>query len=84
MDFITALGEEGIPFSIIFTKSDKPGKNELQKNIESVKSSLSEYWEELPPIFVSSSEKNTGKEEIIAYMEQVLDLFKEAKKQEKK
>ncbi|MBR2134867.1 MAG: YihA family ribosome biogenesis GTP-binding protein [Bacteroidales bacterium] len=84
LDFITALGEEGIPFSIIFTKSDKPGKNELQKNIESVKSSLSEYWEELPPIFVSSSEKNTGKEEIIAYMEQVLDLFKEAKKQEKK
>jgi len=84
LDFITALGEEGIPFSIIFTKSDKPGKNELQKNIESVKSSLSEYWEELPPIFVSSSEKNTGKEEIIAHMEQVLDLFKEAKKQEKK
>lgn len=84
LDFITALGEEGIPFSIIFTKSDKPGKNELQKNIESVKSSLSEYWEELPPIFVSSSEKNTGKEEIIAHMELVLDLFKEAKKQEKK
>ena len=84
LDFITALGEEGIPFSIIFTKSDKPGKNELQKNIESVKSSLSEYWEELPTIFVSSSEKNTGKEEIIAHMEQVLDLFKEAKKQEKK
>ena len=84
LDFITALGEEGIPFSIIFTKSDKPGKNELQKNIESVKSSLSEYWEELPPIFVSSSEKNTGKEEIITHMEQVLDLFKEAKKQEKK
>lgn len=84
LDFITALGEEGIPFSIIFTKSDKPGKNELQKNIESVKSSLSEYWEELPPIFVSSSEKNTGKEEIIAHMEQVLNLFKEAKKQEKK
>lgn len=84
LDFITALGEEGIPFSIIFTKSDKPGKNELQKNIESVKSSLSEYWEELPPIFVSSSEKNTGKEEIISHMEQVLDLFKEAKKQEKK
>lgn len=84
LDFITALGEEGIPFSIIFTKSDKPGKNELQKNIESVKSSLSEYWEKLPPIFVSSSEKNTGKEEIIAHMEQVLNLFKEAKKQEKK
>ena len=84
LDFITALGEEGIPFSIIFTKSDKPGKNELNKNIESVKNSLSEYWEELPPIFISSSEKNTGKEEIIAHMEQVLNLFKEAKKQEKK
>ena len=84
LDFITALGEEGIPFSIIFTKSDKPRKSELEKNIASVKKTLSEYWEELPPIFVSSSEKGTGKEEIISHMEQVLNLFKEAKKAQEK
>ena len=84
LDFITALGEEGIPFSIIFTKSDKPRKSELEKNIASVKKTLSEYWEELPPIFVSSSEKGTGKEEIISHMEQVLNLFKEAQKAQEK
>ena len=84
LDFITALGEEGIPFSIIFTKSDKPKKSELEKNIASVRKTLSEYWEELPPIFVSSSEKGTGKEEIISHMEQVLNLFKEAKKAQEK
>jgi len=84
LDFITALGEEGIPFSIIFTKADKPNKSELEKNIENVKKSLSEYWEELPPVFTSSAEKKTGKEEITAYMEKVLNLFKEAKKAEEK
>ena len=84
LDFITALGEEGIPFSIIFTKSDKPRKSELEKNIASVKKTLSEYWEELPPIFVSSSEKGIGKEEIISHMEQVLNLFKEAQKAQEK
>ena len=75
LDFISALGEEGIPFSIIFTKADKPRKNELEKNIASVKKSLSEYWEELPPIFISSSEKKTGKDEITAYIEKVLKLI---------
>ncbi len=75
-DFITALGEEGIPFSIILTKADKLRKNDLKKNIESIKNSLYEFWEELPPIFVSSSKDKIGKDEIIAHIGHVLELLK--------
>lgn len=68
LDFIAGLGENGIPFAIIFTKGDKLGPNALKAQIEKDKAVLSEQWEELPPMFVSSSETGMGREEILEYI----------------
>ena len=62
--FIELLGENGIPFGIIFTKADKLSQAQRNRNIKSYKEVLSEQWEELPPMFVSSSEKGLGREDI--------------------
>lgn len=76
LDFMKFLGEARIPFSIIFTKCDKLGSNALQAQIEKNKQTLLEYWEELPPVFVSSSENKMGREEILNHIEQVLESIK--------
>ncbi len=76
LDFLFELGEANIPFSIIFTKSDKLGVNALNSQIEKNKKKLLEYWEELPPIFISSSETRKGKEEILEHIDQVLKSIK--------
>lgn len=68
--FIELLGENGIPFGIIFTKADKLSQAQLNRNIKAYKQTLSEQWEELPPTFISSSEKATGREEILAFIEE--------------
>lgn len=70
--FIEMLGREGIPFGIIFTKADKLSKNQLNKSLERYRATLSEQWEELPPMLVSSSERGTGREEILAEIEKCL------------
>ena len=70
--FIELLGENGIPFGIIFTKADKLSQAQLNRNVKNYKLSLSEQWEELPPMFISSSEKGTGREEILAFIEECL------------
>ena len=70
--FIELLGENGIPFGIIFTKADKLSQAQLNRNVKNYKLTLSEQWEELPPMFISSSEKGTGREEIIAFIEECL------------
>ena len=72
LEFISGLGENGIPFAIIFTKGDKLGPNALKAQIEKDKAILSEQWEELPPLFVSSSETGAGKEEILEYIGQYI------------
>ena len=71
MEFITWLGENGVPFGIIFTKVDKLSKAKVNENVETVLNVLRESWEELPPYFLSSSEKGTGKEEILNYIDRV-------------
>ena len=71
LDFILFLGENGIPFSIIFTKIDKLGKNKLREQIDGYKNALLENWEELPTIFLSSSLQKTGREEILSYIEDI-------------
>lgn len=73
MDFLDELGTGGIPFSIIFTKADKLGPEAGRKQIERIKEQILEHWEELPPSFVSSSETGQGREEILDYIEQVLE-----------
>ena len=71
LQFIDWLGENGIPFAIVFTKSDKLSSAKLQDRIEHYKQTLYESWEKLPPIFVTSSEKGTGREELLDYIEQI-------------
>ena len=70
--FISELGEKGIPFGIVFTKADKQGPEALQRQVLKNKGRLLEDWEELPPVFISSSVKGSGKEEILNYIESIL------------
>lgn len=70
-DFMQWLGENNIPFAIVFTKADKLSKNQLQQNIEVYKQHLLQTWEELPPYFVTSSVKNTGCDEVLQYIESI-------------
>lgn len=70
--FISELGEKGIPFGLIFTKADKQGQEALQQQVLKNKGRLLEDWEELPPVFISSSVKGTGKEEILSYIDSIL------------
>ena len=70
--FIEMLGREGIPFGIIFTKADKLSNAQLQRSVERYGRTLSEQWEELPPMLVSSSEKGTGRQEILDWIEKCL------------
>lgn len=71
LEFVTWLGEEGIPFSIIFTKADKLSKTKVKENIQHYLDVLKETWEELPPVFVTSAENKQGAEEILNYIEEV-------------
>ena len=71
LEFMEWLGENGVPFSIVFTKGDKQGPVKLQQNVEAYKQKLLETWEELPPVFVTSSEKRLGGEELLKYIEAV-------------
>ena len=80
MDFLIELGQSQIPFAIIFTKGDKMGPNALAKQIDKMKSQILEHWEELPPSFVSSSETGLGREDILNYIEEVLNQMEENNK----
>ena len=71
LDFIDNLGEQGIPFAIIFTKADKPSSGKIQSHVQRFKNRLLETWESLPPTFVSSAETKKGKEDILQYIEQI-------------
>ena len=75
MDFLFELGEGQIPFGIIFTKGDKLGPNALAAQLERNKQQILEHWEELPPCFVSSSETGLGRDEILNYIDTVLDTL---------
>ena len=70
MEFLINLGNAGMPFAIIYTKADKMGTNLLAKQLNYNKKQLLEYWEELPPIFVSSSSDKRGREEILNFIEE--------------
>ena len=73
--FMARLGEEGIPFGIIFTKGDKQGPNVLAAQVEKNCARILEDWEELPPCFVSSAQTGAGKEEILGYIGEVLETL---------
>ena len=76
LEFINWLGENGVPFAIVFTKGDKLGKVRLKENVEAYKARLLEEWEELPPVFVTSSETGLGGEELTNYIEGLNETVK--------
>lgn len=71
LEFMNWLGENEVPFSIVFTKADKVGKGRLSENIDCYKRSLLQTWEELPPIFITSAETGLGRDELINYIEEI-------------
>lgn len=76
LEFIRWLGENSVPFAIIFTKSDKSGYGRLTQNIKVFLNTLSEEWEELPPHFVTSSLKHSGRDEVLDYIESINSTLK--------
>ena len=77
LEFIEWLGENGIPFALIFTKADKQSVGKTKASVNRFLDTLKEQWEELPPHFISSSENKTGRQEILDYIEQVNRSLKE-------
>ncbi|MFY0687307.1 MAG: YihA family ribosome biogenesis GTP-binding protein [Cyclobacteriaceae bacterium] len=71
LEFMEWLGVEGIPFVMVYTKVDKQGKTQIQKNLAHYRKVLKKHWEELPTQFVSSSEQKVGKEEILDFIQQI-------------
>ncbi|MFZ6038133.1 MAG: ribosome biogenesis GTP-binding protein YihA/YsxC [Bacteroidota bacterium] len=78
LEFMEWLGENAIPFAIVFTKADKLGTGRLQMNIEAYREKLLETWEELPPIFITSSEKGQGRDELLHYIETINESLKDS------
>ena len=77
LEFIEWLGENGVPFAIIFTKADKQSVGKTRQNVNNYLNKLKEQWEELPPHFVSSSENGTGRQEILEYIDSINKSLKE-------
>ena len=77
LEFIQWLGEEGVPFALIFTKADKSKTTELRKNVDGFLNELRKEWEELPPHFVTSSAQGRGRDEVLDYIEQINTQFHE-------
>lgn len=71
LDFFQFLGENGVPFAIVFTKSDKIGRTKITPSVDKYLETLHETWEELPPHFVTSSETKEGRDDILNYIESV-------------
>lgn len=78
IEFINWLGASGIPFAIVFTKADKLSAGKLNTNVEAYKKKLDENWDELPPIFVTSSETKAGKDELLNYIDSINKELKDA------
>lgn len=74
LEFMEWLGENGVPFALVFTKLDKLSRTQADANIAAYKARLLEQWEELPPIFITSGEKGTGRDELLDYIEQLNQL----------
>ncbi len=73
LDFMAWLGENGVPFAIVFTKLDKMSAVRAKENLKLYQEKLHEQWEELPPVFATSSEKRVGRDELLGYIEGIND-----------
>jgi GTP-binding protein len=79
LSFIQWVGEKNIPLCLLFTKSDKLGKNDLAKSIARYKKTLTEVWDELPPIVITSSETRMGKDEVLDFISAAITNWTAAK-----
>lgn len=84
LDFVNEAGEKGIPLALVFTKADKPNDPQTGKNIDAFTSALEERWEELPPLFVTSSLRRTGRDEMLRYIRSVNMQIEETKRSGKR
>ena len=75
LEFMQWMGENQVPFSIIFTKQDKMKPNALIKNIEDYKLKMLESWEEMPNYFITSSSNGTGRDKVLNYMSEINSLM---------
>ncbi len=82
MEFLQMLGENGIPFGLVFTKGDKLSQSQLDSSVKRYQSTLLELWEELPPIFVTSSTKRVGRDEILDFVGACLDDYRRSPQQQ--
>lgn len=71
LEFIEWLGTSSVPFAIVFTKADKLSATKVQQSVAHYKQVLLETWEELPPLFITSSENKQGRDEVLGYIEQI-------------
>ena len=71
LEFVDWLGENGIPFSIVFTKADKLSRSQMMENVKAFLDTLKEKWEELPPHFVTSAETRQGRDEMLDYIDRI-------------
>lgn len=76
IDFINKLGEKGVPFTLVFTKADKENQKTVSKNVQTYRDTLSAWWEELPHMIVTSSEKRLGRTQLLTHIETVCATFK--------
>lgn len=81
LKFIEMLGENGIPFGIIFTKADKLSASQLKRSMERFSKTLAEQWEELPPMLATSSEKGSGRDEVLSFIDECLKQEVETEQQ---
>ncbi len=77
LEFMNWLGISSIPFSIIFTKADKLTAAKVRANVATYEKKMLETWEEMPPYFITSSEKHQGREEVLDYIDQINSSLKE-------
>jgi len=77
LEFIEWLGENGIPFCIVFTKADKQSRAKTLTNVRTFINKLEEQWEELPPYFVTSAETGDGRDEVLSYIEEINNSYRE-------
>jgi GTP-binding protein len=77
LSFINWVGSKGVPLAIVFTKADKLKLNELQRNVQQFKKAVLADWEELPPMLITSSEKKTGRDELLDFIGDALKVYKQ-------
>lgn len=75
IEFMEWCGQKGLAFSMVFTKTDKLSKVNLQKNLAFYKKEMLKSWEELPPLFITSSTTNVGRDEVLNYIEEINEMF---------